>query len=102
MYFDQQTGALIPGKYIAKKSTIKWKVKNSTNYPITIEVQTQSASGIVTRGTTTEKFKINLTLQTCLGDATCLWNEALNSIKLAKTIQMAKKEANNFGKSLPI
>ena len=40
-----------------------------------------TASGIITRGTSYKKFKTNSTPHTCLGVATCLWNEALVSVK---------------------
>ena len=75
---------------------------NTPNYPIQVEKQSMSMTGITTRGMTSEKFKYNKTPQTCIGDATRLWNEAPISIRQAKSIQIAKKEAKKYCSTLPI
>jgi hypothetical protein len=54
------------------------------------------------RGVTSEKFKINNNPKTFIDDATRLWKTALQSIKMAKSLEIFEKEAKKFCKSLPI
>ena len=44
-----------------------WKVTNITNYPIRVEMQTMSTTGITTKVMTSEKFKYSKTPHTCIG-----------------------------------
>ena len=53
-------------------------------------------SGITTRGMASEKFKNIKTPHTWIVDATRLWIEAPISIRQAKSIQIAKKEAKKI------
>ena len=84
------------------KLTEMWKSKNLDNYPLKPDIVLPTANGTITRNATCEKFKINNTLNTFIGDATRLWNAAPNTVTDSKSIGLAKKNIKAFCKSLPI
>ena len=79
-----------------------WNAKYNNNYPLKIDTQKQTESGITTRGVTNSNFKHINTPHTCIGDATKLWNEAPEGIKKASSINIAKSETKKYCKTLPI
>jgi hypothetical protein len=78
-----------------------WKAKYNKNYPIPLENIVYSENAATTSGVTAEKFRINNTPNTFIGDATRLWNTAPQNVKMAKSLEIVKKEAKKFCKSLP-
>ena len=68
-----------------------WKLKHNDNYPLNLEVVKMTESGRTTRSATNEKYKLNNTPHTCIGDTTRMWNKAPSSITNAKSIQIEKK-----------
>ena len=60
----------------------------------------------VTRGDTSERLietgMSDLVRNSCLRDATKLWNKAPLEVKTAKSIISAKKEIKKFASTLPI
>ena len=59
-------------------------------------------NGRVTRGVTERKLVEPSTLNTFIGNATRLWNNAPEMIKNSKCISTAKKEIKLYCKTLPI
>ena len=78
-----------------------WKAKYNQNYPIPLKNIVYPENAASTRGVTAEKFRINNTPNTFIGDATRLWNTAPQNVKMAKSLGIVKKEAKKFCKSLP-
>ena len=79
-----------------------WKCKKVENYPLKPAIAQPIANGTTTRSATTDKFKLNHTPNTFIGDATRLWNLAPISVKNAINITTAKKCVRAFCTSIPI
>ena len=84
------------------KLTEMWKATNYKNYPLSITKQLPSITGRVTRGVTEGKLIEPSTLNTFIGNATRLWNNAPMEIKSSKSISIAKKEIKKYCEQLPI
>ena len=84
------------------KLTEMWKSKNNERYPIKPAIVQPTINGTFTRSATAEKFKINGTPNTFIGDATRLWNIAPDSVTNAKSIQTAKKSVKMYCRTFPI
>ena len=70
--------------------------------PIKPAIVQPTINGTFTRSATAEKFKINGTPNTFIGDATRLWNIAPDSVTNAKSIQTAKKSVKMYCRTFPI
>ena len=83
-----------------------WKANNMEKFPIKVTKQTTATNARVARGDSSERLvefgMTELVRNTCIGDATRLWNKAPPQIKTANTIFAAKKEIKKFVASLPI
>ena len=83
-----------------------WKATNVEKFPIKVTKQITAANARVTRGDTSDRLiesgMTELVRNTCIGDATRLWNKAPLVVKTAKTIYAAKKEIKKFVATLPI
>ena len=79
-----------------------WKCRNKQDYPLHRPKMERSENGTTTRSVTSEKFKINNTPKSFIGDATRLWNVAPNDITSAMSLKVAKKCVKNFCKTLLI
>ena len=84
------------------KLTEMWKCKNLASYPLQPQIILPIINGATTRGASTEKFKINNTPNTFIGDATRLWNQAPMSVINATTLKSAKSSVKLYCSSLPI
>ena len=84
------------------KLTEMWKSKNMNKYPLKPEIIQPITNGATTRNATAEKFKINATPNTFIGDATRLWNNAPHSVTNAINIIAAKKGVKVYCATLPI
>ena len=84
------------------KLTEMWKCKNVESYPLQPPIVSPTGNGISTRNATSEKFQINSTPCTFIGDATRIWNQASKSITTAKNIMAVKKSVKSFCSTLPI
>ena len=71
-------------------------------YPIKPAIVQPTINGTFTTSATAEKFKINGTPNTFIGDATRLWNRAPEELKSSKTLYSAKTEIKKFVATLPI
>ena len=78
------------------------KATNYKNYPLPIVKQLPPINGRVTRGVTDGKLVEPGTLNTFVGNATRLWNNAPLIIKTAKNKNPAKTAIKNYCKTLPI
>ena len=83
-----------------------WKANNMEKFPIKVTKKTTATNARVTRGDSSERLvefgMTELVRNTCIGDATRLWNKVPPQIKTANTIFAAKKEIKKFVASLPI
>ena len=84
------------------KLTEMWKSVNYNNYPLNIGKLKPACNGRESRGVTTGKLMEPKTLNTFIGNATRLWNNAPRSIKDSKSISTAKKAIKSFCLSLPV
>ena len=88
------------------KLTEMWKANNVDKYSIKVTKQTTAENARVTRGDTSERLietgMSDLVRNSCLRDATKLWNKAPLEVKTAKSIISAKKEIKKFASTLPI
>ena len=75
-------------------------------YPIKVNTQQTPINARTTRGVTNGKLieegTSNLMVNSCIGDATRLWNRAPEGIKTSKTLFSAKMEIKKFVSTLPI
>ena len=62
------------------------------NYPILAENIVYSENAATTRSVTAEKFKINNTKKTFIGDATRPWNSAPQSVKISVNSKKGSKK----------
>ena len=79
-----------------------WKAVNYKNYPLNIEKLQPADNGRATHGVTDGKLVEPSTLNTFIGNATCVWNKAPCVIRNAKSISRAKKEIKMYCHTLPI
>ena len=84
------------------KLTEMWKCKNVETYPLKPPTAQPILNGITTRSATSEKFLINNTPNSFIGDATRLWNQAPESITKATNIKAVKFSVKQYCASLPI
>ena len=88
------------------KLTEIWKATHVDKHPVKVSYQTTSLNGRVTRGDTSgkliEKSGSTLSINSCVGDGTRLWNKAPLNVKNASSIWSAKKEIKLFAATLPI
>ena len=88
------------------KLTEMWKMENDEEYPVKGERQTAPENGRETRGCTSGKwieFGVSSKAKASfLGDAIRLWNKAPEKLKVAKTINGAKKDIKKFCMTLPV
>ena len=77
-----------------------WKAVNIEKYPIKVTKQCTAENARVTRGDTSEKLIMTgmteLVRNTCIGDATRLWNKAPIEVKNSKSIISAKKRSESL------
>jgi hypothetical protein len=77
-------GNTLPNRNGSRTRAQRWKIHQRwTRYEISKESQ-------------------NKNIQSFIGDAPKLWNKAPTCIKMAKTLNMAKKEIRTYCKSLPV
>ena len=79
-----------------------WKAKYNQNYPIPLENIVYPENAASTRGVTAEKFRINNTPNTFIGDATRLWNKAPDTVRTPQTLNGAKIASKIYCKTLPV
>ena len=79
-----------------------WKCKNVENYPIQPKITMPITNGTTTRSATCEKFKINGTPNTFIGDATRLWNSAPFVVTSAPNLNAARANVKSYCSTLPI
>ena len=84
------------------KLTEMWKSKHVLSYPLHPPIVQPIVNGAMTRSAYSEKFKLNSTPNTFIGDATRLWNQAPKTITEATSIKSAKTNVKVFCISLPI
>ena len=84
------------------KMTEIWKCKNVTSYPLHPTTIQPIHNGTTTRGASSEKFKLNSTPNTFIGDATRLWNLAPESVINSKNLKNAKMCVKAFCSTMPI
>ena len=88
------------------KLTEMWKANNVEKFPIKVNKRTTMQNARVTRGDTSERLietgMSELVRNSCIGDATRLWNKAPQVIKDAKSLFSAKTKIKCFASSLPI
>ena len=84
------------------KLTEMWKSKNILSYPLHPPTIQPILNGATTRSASSEKFIINCTPNTFVGDATRIWNQAPKTITDAISIKTAKTNVKLFCNSLPI
>ena len=84
------------------KLTEMWKSVNYKNYPLNIGKLQPANNGREYRGVTAGKLIEPTTLNTFVGNATRLWNNAPSSIKESKSISVAEKAIKTFCLSLPV
>ena len=77
-----------------------WKANNVDKFPIKVTKQSTAENARVTRGDTSERLlesgMSELVRNSCIGDATKLWNKASIAVKAATTIFSAKKKSKNL------
>ena len=78
------------------------KASNIPSYPLNIEKIKHPLDTRTTRSVTAENLREPRTQLTFIGDATRLWNNAPNAIRVAKSISIVKKEIKKYCKELPI
>jgi hypothetical protein len=83
-----------------------WKAINIKGFPIKVKKQMTTQDARITRGVTfgklIEEGSSKLTINSFVGDAIRLWNNAPEEIKKTKSIYSAKLEINKFVMTLPI
>ena len=79
-----------------------WKSVNYKSYPLNIGKLQPADNGRETKGVSEGKLTEPCTLNTFVGNATCLWNKAPSVIKTSKSISIAKKEIKKYCEQLPI
>jgi hypothetical protein len=83
-----------------------WKALNVENYPLQLQQQSSSITGVSTRAATTgrliETGKSNIIRNSAISDAIRLWNQAPLSITGATTLYRVKKEIRVFVSQLPM
>ena len=83
-----------------------WKAINIKGFPIKVKKQMTTQDARITRGVTfgklIEEGSSKLTINSFVGDAIRLWNNAPEEIKKTKSIYSAKLEINKFVRTLPI
>ena len=88
------------------KLTEIWKAINVPKFPIKVRKQETPMDSRTTRGVTNGKIieegSSTLIVNSCIGDATRLWNRAPEGIKTTRTIASAKSEIKKFVLTLPI
>ena len=88
------------------KLTEIWKAINMASYPIKIVKQSTIKDARTTRGVTFEKLVeqglSSLTFNSCIGDATKLWNKAPEAVRATKTFNSARAEIRKFVLTLPM
>ena len=88
------------------KLTEIWKAINVPKFPIKVRKQETPMDSRTTRGVTNGKIieegSSTLIVNSCIGDATRLWNRAPEGIKTTSTIASAKSEIKKFVLTLPI
>ena len=88
------------------KLTEIWKAINIVRFPIKIKKQSTIKDARITRGVTFEKLVEEgssiLTSNSCIGDATKLWNKAPEAVRATKTLNTAKTEIKKYVMTLPI
>ena len=88
------------------KLTELWKAINVPKFPIKVKKQETPTYSRTTRGVTNGKIieegSSTLIINSCIGDATRLWNKAPDVIKNSNSIATAKSEIKKFVLTLPI
>ena len=84
------------------KLTEMWKSKNVEIYPLKPLTVQPLVNGTMTRSAASEKFSINCTPNTFIGDATRLWKQAPKSVTEATNLKSAKSNVKSYCRSLPI
>ena len=84
------------------KLTEMWKSKNILSCPLHPPTIQPILNGATTRSASSEKFIINCTPNTFIGDANRIWNQAPKAITKANSIKTAKTNVKLFCSSLPI
>ena len=88
------------------KLTELWKATHVENYPLKVKSQITPPNGRVTRADSAGKLieckGSVLSINSCAGDGTRLWNKAPLNVKNANSIWSAKKEIKLFAATLPI
>ena len=83
-----------------------WKAINLGNNPLKFKTQEATENGITTRAVTQgkliQKKGTTLSQDSFVYDATKIWNNAPDSIKLAKTLTSAKTEIKKYCCTLPM
>ena len=83
-----------------------WKAINIKGFPIKVKKQMTTQDSRITRGVTfgklIEEGSSKLTINSFVGDAIRLWNNAPEEIKKTKSVYSAKLEINKFVRTLPI
>ena len=79
------------------KSTLRYDVDkvNCENYPNKVPTLIEIENGRIAKGKALSNLRENNMPQTCLRDATRLWNKSPLTIKTAKSLASAKKEGKN-------
>ena len=88
------------------KLTEIWKAINVPKFPIKVMKQETPIDSRTTRGVTNGKLieegSSTLIINSCIGDATRLWNRAPEGIKNSNIIATAKSEIKKFVLTLPL
>ena len=88
------------------KLTELWKATHVETYPLKVTYHTTAPQGRVTPADTAGKLiecsGSMLSINSCAGDGTRLWNKAPINVKTANSISSAKKEIKLFAAALPI
>ena len=79
-----------------------WKCKNVESYPLQPPTVQPITNGATTRNASTEKFKINNTPNSFIGDATRLWNLPPELVTKSKNIKATKLSVRSYCSTLPI
>ena len=105
----KKTGLLSINQTAASIKLIEvWKAENIENYPVKLE---PNNAGLIetdrsVRPSTTRKWnqdaKTSAARESFSRNAAKIWNKAPNSIKLAKSLSLAKKEIKKHCQMLPI
>ena len=79
-----------------------WRSINIANNPNKVKTINHSNSDRTTRGMTSGLLQENNTPNTCLGDATRLWNKAPDTVRTPQTLNGAKIASKIYCKTLPV